>query len=165
MADGRSARSERWVRRKDECLCSPNSDEDFLDLPRDFDAIQDEIERQKLVLLERTKPKETADVTGKDRRVEVQGTTSSSFLSCVDDRAGETRGAQMTESKISSTKLKGAKAMRVERLLRKMDERSKRRQARKDEVHIEHSYSPKSSSHPLVLVGGSLRQESTRWIR
>ena len=61
------------------------------------------------------------------------------LLSRLDDRAGETRGAQMAESKISSTKLKGAKAMRVERLLRKMDERSKRRQKRKDEVRSERS--------------------------
>ena len=31
--------------------------------------MQDEIERQKLILLERTKRKETIEVTGKDRRV------------------------------------------------------------------------------------------------
>lgn len=52
----------------------------------------------------------------------------------IDERGGETRGAQTVDSKALATKLKGAKAMRVERLLRKMEERAKRRQKRKEEV-------------------------------
>ncbi len=53
----------------------------------------------------------------------------------IDEKGGEIRGAQTADSKVSTTKLKGAKAMRVERLLRKMEERSKRRQKRKEEVY------------------------------
>ena len=51
-----------------------------------------------------------------------------------DDKGSEYRAGQGLESKLAATKLKGAKAMRVERLLRKMEERARRRQKRKDEV-------------------------------
>ncbi|CAF1167075.1 unnamed protein product, partial [Adineta ricciae] len=84
-----------------------------IELPSDFKAMQEEIERQKAALLGKTKRKETIDVS--------------------DDRGGDYRGAQTADSKISATKLKGAKAMRVERLLRKMEERARRRQKRKEE--------------------------------
>ena len=57
------------------------------------------------------------------------------MLFYADDRGGDYRGAQTADSKISATKLKGAKAMRVERLLRKMEERARRRQKRKEEVN------------------------------
>ncbi|CAF4499766.1 unnamed protein product, partial [Rotaria magnacalcarata] len=60
--------------------------------------MQEEIERQKTALMDKGKRKETADVS--------------------DERAGENREARSTDTKSSTTKLKGAKAMRVERLLR-----------------------------------------------
>lgn len=52
----------------------------------------------------------------------------------IDEKGGESREARSIDTKSSTTKLKGAKAMRVERLLRKMEERSRRRQKRKEEV-------------------------------
>ncbi|UJR37290.1 hypothetical protein I4U23_029999 [Adineta vaga] len=87
-----------------------------IELPSDFEAMQEEIERQKAMLLAKTKRKET--------------------LETLDDRNGDYRGVQTADSKISTTKLKGAKAMRVERLLRKMEERARRRQKRKEEWGI-----------------------------
>ena len=38
----------------------------LLELPNDFAAMQEEIERQKAALLEKTKPKETIEVSGKE---------------------------------------------------------------------------------------------------
>ncbi|CAF0758116.1 unnamed protein product [Rotaria sordida] len=84
-----------------------------IELPKDFYSLQEEIERQKNALLDKGKRKETIEIS--------------------DEKAGESREARTTESKSSTTKLKGAKAMRVERLLRKMEERAKRRQKRKEE--------------------------------
>lgn len=37
-----------------------------LELPNDFAALQEEIERQKLALLDKNKRKETMEVSGKD---------------------------------------------------------------------------------------------------
>lgn len=82
-----------------------------------MDVIRDEIERQKTILGEKLKKVEQSEST--------------------DEKGNEVRAGQINESKVSSTKLKGAKAMRVERLLRKMEERAKRRQKRKDEVRRE----------------------------
>ncbi|CAM4893268.1 unnamed protein product [Rotaria socialis] len=87
-----------------------------IELPQDFYEMQEEIERQKTALMDKGKRKETVDVS--------------------DERAGENREARSTDTKTSTTKLKGAKAMRVERLLRKMEERAKRRQKRKEEWAI-----------------------------
>ncbi|CAF4618885.1 unnamed protein product [Rotaria sp. Silwood1] len=84
-----------------------------IELPNDFYSLQEELERQKNALLDKGKRKETVEVS--------------------DEKAGESREARTTDSKSSTTKLKGAKAMRVERLLRKMEERAKRRQKRKEE--------------------------------
>lgn len=58
----------------------------------------------------------------------------------IDEKTGDFRGVQTADSKVSATKLKGAKAMRVERLLRKMEERAKRRQKRKEEVKLTNSF-------------------------
>ncbi|CAF3878718.1 unnamed protein product [Adineta steineri] len=84
-----------------------------IELPSDFYAMQEEIERQKAAYLERTKRRETAENS--------------------EDKSDSIRGTQTADSKMSQTKLKGAKAMRVERLLRKMEERARRRQKRKEE--------------------------------
>jgi hypothetical protein len=53
--------------------------------------------------------------------------------------------------------------MRVERLLRKMEERSKRRQKRKEEV-LKNSFQLKLYHFLYFLVGSTLSKEKTRRI-
>ena len=82
----------------------------------------------------------------------------------LDEKSGETRGAQAVDSKVSATKLKGAKAMRVERLLRKMEERSKRRQKRKEEVSQRSPSLYIERMFVLFPVGSIVSNEKTRRI-
>ena len=112
--------------------------------------MQEEVERQKTALLERMKKSDMTDASGKtsfdEKRIDRHR-----FL---DDRTSEFRGAQAAESKLAATKLKGAKAMRVERLLRKMEERARRRQKRKDEVKRDSRRRPGKATRFALVASG-----------